>query len=123
MSRRKKTSSITLERSAARAAGLESIDPALDLGNGLSLATYRAAIADTSAKLSAYNTLLSQVDEAHNAFAAAESGLGETSDRMLAGVASKYGRNSDQYEMAGGTKRSERKRPGKAASAALTSAT
>jgi len=115
MARVKKTSSLTLERAAARAAGLESIDAALDLGNGLTLASYRAAIADTNTKLGAYNTLLSQVDEAQNAFREAERALGDTSDRMLAGVAARYGRDSGQYEMAGGTKKSDRKRPSKAA--------
>jgi len=30
---------------------------------------------------------------------------------MLAGVAAKDGRDSDQYEMAGGKRKSERKRP------------
>jgi hypothetical protein len=30
---------------------------------------------------------------------------------MLAGVSSKFGKNSDEYEKAGGTKKSERKKP------------
>lgn len=32
---------------------------------------------------------------------------------MLAGVASKYGKDSNEYEMAGGTRKSEIKRPAK----------
>jgi hypothetical protein len=109
MARVKKTSSLILERAAARAAGLESIDSALDLSNGLTLAAYRTAIADTNTKLGTYNTLLSQVDEAQNAFRLTERQLGDMSDRMLAGVAARYGRDSDPYEMAGGTRKSERR--------------
>jgi hypothetical protein len=30
---------------------------------------------------------------------------------MLAGVAAKYGKDSDEYEKAGGVRKSERKRP------------
>lgn len=110
MARSKKHNSGPLELAAARAAGMKSIDPALDLGNGLTLAAYQAKIAETDAKLSDYNTKLSQVDEASNAFQTAERELADISDRMLAGVAARYGRNSDQYEMAGGTKKSDRRR-------------
>ncbi|MGI8935279.1 MAG: hypothetical protein ACR2FS_14525 [Phormidesmis sp.] len=31
-------------------------------------------------------------------------------DRMLTGVATQFGKNSDEYEMAGGTRKSERRR-------------
>lgn len=31
-------------------------------------------------------------------------------ERVLTGVATKYGKNSNQYEMAGGKKKSERKK-------------
>ena len=110
MSRRKKTSSLVLDSAQARAAGLESIDIQLDLGSGLTLAAFKTAIGDTQAKLAAYNTLLSQVDEAANGFAVAERNLRDMRDRTLAGVAARFGRNSPQYQMAGGTRSSERKR-------------
>jgi hypothetical protein len=123
MARRKKTSSLVLDSSQARAAGLESIDPQLDLGGELTLANFRAAIVETQGKLAAYNTLLSQVDEAANGFADAERKLRDMRDRTLAGVAAKFGRNSPQYQMAGGTRSSERKRRlPKAATATATPA-
>ncbi|MDD2922102.1 MAG: hypothetical protein PHQ36_07425 [Anaerolineales bacterium] len=62
-------------------------------------------------KLSAYNTLLSQVDEVYNAVLSAEKALRDLNERMLTGVAAKYGKDSSQYEMAGGIRKSERKRP------------
>ena len=35
----------------------------------------------------------------------------DLNERALDGVASKYGKNSNEYEQAGGTRKSERKRP------------
>ena len=48
--------------------------------------------------------------------------MADTSERMLAGVAAKYGRDSTEYEMAGGTKKSERRRGGARASVAKAAA-
>ena len=110
MPRLKKTSSMVLDNAAARAAGLESINAVLDLGNTLTVVSYKTAITAAQTALNGYNTLLSQTDEASNAFQMAEAKVRDLSDRMLAGVAARYGRESDEYEMAGGTRRSERKR-------------
>ena len=109
MARQKKVST-NIEKAQQRLTALASIDPALDLGNGLTLAAYQTEV-NAQAKLNAYNTLLSQVDEAYNTYLLAEKGIRDLSERMLAGVASKYGKDSNQYEMAGGTRKSERKRP------------
>ena len=40
-----------------------------------------------------------------------EKALADLSERMLGGVASKFGKNSSEYEMAGGVRKSDRKRP------------
>ncbi len=108
---RLKSSSTVIEKAQTRLASLSSIDPALDLGSGLTLAAYRAAIQDAQAKLEAYNNLLSQADEALNTLNAAEKELRSLSERMLAGAAARFGKDSDEYEMAGGVRKSERKRP------------
>jgi protein involved in polysaccharide export with SLBB domain len=110
MSRRKRTSSRALQNASARAAGIESIDPALDLGGGLTIAAYNAAIQDTREKQTRYNTLLAESDEAANVFEAAEAGLRDLTERMLAAVSAKFGRDSNQYEQAGGKRKSDRKR-------------
>ena len=106
----KKTSKI-IESANTRAASLASIDPALDLGNGLTLGGYKGSITTAQSELDAYNQLLSDVDEALNTFQKAEATLTDLSERMLAGVGVRFGKDSDQYEMAGGTKKSERKAP------------
>jgi ATP phosphoribosyltransferase regulatory subunit HisZ len=108
---RLKSSSAVTEKAQTRLASLSSIDSALDLGSGLTLAAYRADIQDAQATLEAYNNLLSQADEAANQLHAAEADLRSLSERMLAGVAAKYGKDSNEYEMAGGVRKSEIKRP------------
>lgn len=107
----KKRASPVLEKAAKRLAGLASIDPALDLGGGLTLQAYRQQVESLQAKLEAYNTALSQVDELGNQIKAEEKKLKDLNERMLAGVAAKYGKDSDEYEKAGGIRKSERKRP------------
>jgi hypothetical protein len=106
----KKSASPAIEISQARLTALSSIDPALDLGNDLTLANYQAAMQAVQAKLTAYHTLLSQADDAANVLRDAEKELNALNVRMLLGVAAKYGKNSSQYEVAGGTRTSEIKR-------------
>lgn len=106
---RRKRSSPSVDAAEPRAAALESIDPALDLGNTLTLVAYKAAITTTNAKLSTYNTRLSELDGMLNDLQASEKNLDELSARMLAGVGVKFGKNSDEYEKAGGTRTDERK--------------
>ncbi|MGR0481431.1 MAG: hypothetical protein ACTFAL_08535 [Candidatus Electronema sp. V4] len=90
-----------------RAANLRGIDPALDFGNDLTLAAFNAEIAATQNLLDAYNAKLAKADAAGNDFKAAEKRLRAQSARMLAGVGVKHGKDSSEYEMAGGTRASE----------------
>ncbi len=110
MARRKRTSD-SVTRAETRAAALESIDSALDLGNRLTLAAYKTATINTNAKLAEYNTMLSELDALLNELEAMEVTLDDLSARMLAGVGVKYGKDSDEYEQAGGTRKSDRKPP------------
>jgi uncharacterized protein YukE len=107
----KKRSSLILTDAQKRASALASIDAALDLGGGLTLQAFNQQVASLQAKLDEYNTALSRVDELGNQVKAQEKKVQDLNERMLAGVAAKYGRDSDEYEKAGGTRKSERKRP------------
>jgi len=110
MSHKKRASSRTIQNASTRAAGLESIDPALELGGGMTLEAYKAAIENARSKQTAYNTLLAQSDEGANELDAAEAALRDLTDRMLAAVAAKFGRDSNEYEQAGGKRKSDRRR-------------
>ncbi len=112
MSRAKKTSQI-LEIANTRLAGVKSIDAQLDLGNGLSVAEYQAAIEAVRVALEAYNTVLSLVDEKQNEVVAKEKRLRDLHERMLMGVAARHGKDSIEYEKAGGTRKSERRKKAK----------
>lgn len=54
---------------------LKSIDPALDLGGGLTCGAFDAAIQAAPGRLEAYNTALSQVDAALHELPAAQPAL------------------------------------------------
>lgn len=110
MSRKKKKRSIVLDKARSRQAALLSVGAKLDFGNGLTTATFDKLLDDTQKALKTYNTLLSEIDKAYNGFQALEKSLADTSDRMLTGIATQYGKNSNEYEMAGGTRKSERRR-------------
>ena len=106
-----KRKSKVIELAQKRLAGLESISLTLNLGNGLTVPNYSAAVTSTIAKLDSYNLLLSTADAALNDVKAQEKILRELSERMLEAVGAVYGHDSNEYEKAGGVRKSERKRP------------
>lgn len=109
MPRQKKASRV-LTQAEKRSASVQSIHPNLDLGSGITALGYKRTIDTLRQKITTYNELLSLLDQAANAVKAAELDTRDYSERVLAGVATKYGKNSDEYEMAGGVRKSERKR-------------
>ena len=106
----KKKGSPAMAQAVQRISGVKSISADLDLGNGLTVADYQTAIDDVETVLNTYNTHLSLADELKNNLATKEKTLRDFSERMLTGVASKYGKDSNQYQMAGGTRKSAYKR-------------
>jgi len=90
---------------------MKSIHVNLDLGHGLTLAAYDQFIAETRAALEAYNTLLSQVEEARKTVSHMDKELSKLPTRMLSGVASRYGRDSVEYLKAGSSFTSRKSQP------------
>ncbi|NET84686.1 MAG: hypothetical protein F6J94_23040 [Moorea sp. SIO1F2] len=107
---RLKRSSRKLMNAERRLASLKSINARLDLGNGMTIQQLEASIQSVREKLENYNTMLSTIDGAYNNLLEAEEVLTDISEKMLLAVAVKYGKNSFEYEMAGGVRKSERKR-------------
>lgn len=108
---RQKRGSRSLDKAQRRLSSIRSINPKLTLDGGITAADYEKRIAELRNQLDAYNTTLSTVDDLYNKVKLTEKELSEYSERVLIGVAAKYGKNSSQYEMAGGVKKSDRKRP------------
>ena len=110
MAKAKKSPSKGMTTAAQRLAGTKSIEKNLDLGGGLTNASYEAKITAAQSALNDYNESLSISDAKLNVFNALERELGDWNERMLAGIGSRYGKDSDEYEMAGGVRKSERKK-------------
>jgi hypothetical protein len=110
MGRLRRTSKI-IDQAETRANGLKSKEKDYDLGNGLTATSYDQKIAAVRTKLNTYNQTLAVADDQLNDFLAAEQALSALSSRVLAAVKAKYGADSSEYELAGGVRTSERKRP------------
>jgi uncharacterized protein YukE len=108
MPRRKRTSQ-KLEDAQSRMAALKTIDPSLDLGNGVSVAAFSRKIEETRQTLEDYNDSLSAVDQTTNTLQDLEKSLADLSTRLLSGIATLYGRSSSQYKMVNGSRRPRRR--------------
>lgn len=105
-----KRSSATLQKAEKREAGLQSISPTLDLGNGLTLETYSDLIETLRTQIATYNSALSTLDDLSRQIKGTEQQLRNLSEQMLLGVAARYGKDSGEYGKAGGVPKSERRR-------------
>lgn len=111
MAYKKRKIPASIQEVQKRIAGMKSIDPKLDLGNGVSVDTMEAAVETVVAGIEDYNTTLSSLDGKGNTIDANIKTAVELSTRALKGGEFKYGKNSDEYEKFGGTRSSERKKP------------
>jgi len=109
MARRKRSSNV-LEKAERRASGMNSIGVALNLGDDLTLASFWEDIQNLRSMQQDYNQHLSTLDNKYNQILVAEKALSSKSERLLKAVAVLYGPDSSEYEMAGGKRRSERRR-------------
>ena len=71
----------------------------------VTIETYVSAIDAIRLALDSHNTLVSNLDESRKTVTELEKTLSSLSERMLSGVATKYGRDSIQYSKAGGSTR------------------
>ncbi|MEH2268677.1 MAG: hypothetical protein V7K68_09640, partial [Nostoc sp.] len=59
-------------------------------------------------QLDAYNTALAVIDSSKTEMDELDRNLSDLTEKMLLGVAFKYGKDSREYEMAGGVRKSDR---------------
>ncbi|ABA20972.1 conserved hypothetical protein [Trichormus variabilis ATCC 29413] len=107
---RHKRNSRTLDKAEIRLASIKSISPTLDVGEGLTVKYYTEKIENLRQSLEIYNTTLSTIDVLLTQIIENEKDLADYSEKILRGVAYKFGNNSHEYQMAGGIRKSERKR-------------
>ncbi len=106
---RKQRISLDLERAELRAAGLKAIDPALNLDERFTLNDYVQTINQLRTKIDAHISALAAISSSQTEIEALEKTL-EMTERMLIGFALKFGKDSREYEMAGGVRKSEQVR-------------
>jgi collagenase-like PrtC family protease len=113
MPRQKRTYRV-LEKAELRIAGLKAIDPTMDFGDSRNLQNVAQVIQQYRSKIDAYNTTLAVIDSYKNEMKELEKTLSDLNEKMLLGVAFKYGKDSHEYEMAGGVRKSDRIRKSRA---------
>lgn len=109
MSRRKRSSRI-LEKAEFRVAGLKAIDPKINFDDTCNLQNLTQLIEQFHNMLDDYNAAIAMIDSSKKKLDETEKTLGQVSDKMLMGVGFKYGKNSTEYELAGGVRDSDRVR-------------
>lgn len=107
MSRRKRSSRI-LEKAEFRVAGLKAIDPKINFDDTHNLQNLTQLIDNFHNMLDEYNAAIAMIDSSRKKVDEMEKTLSQVSDKMLMGVGFKYGKNSNEYELAGGVRDSER---------------
>jgi hypothetical protein len=100
----------SITKAQQRLTGLKAIDPTgnLDLGNGYSIASLSAEIANVEDKLATYNKALKTLSSLKNEVDKAEKQLDSFNSGVLTAVGQKFTKDSNEYEQAGGTRESER---------------
>ncbi|MEH1969042.1 MULTISPECIES: hypothetical protein [unclassified Nostoc] len=107
MTRRKRSSRI-LEKAEFRVAGLKAIDPKINFDDTHNLQNLTQLIDNFHNVLDDYNAAIAMIDSSRKKLDEMEKTLSQVSDKMLMGVGFKYGKNSNEYELAGGVRDSER---------------
>ncbi|AFY35754.1 hypothetical protein [Calothrix sp. PCC 7507] len=105
---RQRRKSRVLEKAEFRVAALNVIDPNLNFDDNCNLQNLTQTIQEFRTALDAYNAALTMLDSSKTKVDEMEKILSSLSDKMLTGVGFKYGRNSNEYELAGGVRESER---------------
>lgn|SRR5215831_5284174 len=111
MARRKRTSTDPLEKARQILAGLKQINPKPDFGAALTEAMFEAEVNGYSDDLAAFNGELAAIDDTSNRLDARKQKLHDFTLRIQAAVKAVYGPDSNEFELVGGLRRSDRKRP------------
>jgi hypothetical protein len=111
----KKRGSRAFNQAQRRLSGFKSIDPTLDLGDGVSVQAFTEMLTHLNQTLEAYNIVLADADTLKRSLVTAEKVIASYAEKVLLAVAVKYGKDSPEYGRVGGVRPSERKRPARPA--------
>lgn len=108
---RAKRKSAVLETARVRRTGLNSISKPIDFGANTTKTAFEAKMTAFEARLDAYNQKVAELDDEQNGIDADERELSQWNKRILSAGEASFGSDSSEYELLGGTRTSERKRP------------
>jgi hypothetical protein len=110
MSYRKRGTSVQLEKAENRLAGIKQFETQVNYGDDLTEVTLKNAITKVDTLTKENNDLLTKADGVVANLKLAEKALSKLSSRFLKSVESRYGKDSVEYEKAGGTRPSDFKK-------------
>lgn len=110
MARRRKQATKEMRELKQKIAGMKSVDPQFDAGNGVTLGAAEALDAELEAALSDFNESVATTDEKDNFFGGKNKLARDFNRKVIPATGLKYGRDSSAYEQVGGVRDSERKR-------------
>ena len=117
MARQKRLSRVVV-KAGLREEGIKSINPDFEVSVDLTLVKYAAVIETAKEKQSELNVALGNVDTLANEMDDLVIILKEYNTRFLGAVGSLYGKNSSEYEKAGGKRKADYKHKKKATATA-----
>jgi len=94
-----------------RLSKVKSVEADFTANAEVSVAKLEENINESEAILSEYNQMLAAADAKGNDYDASVRKGMDLSERLLEAIGLKYGKDSNEYEMAGGKRKSERKKP------------
>lgn len=110
MARRRKKATEEMRELRQKIAGMKSIDPNFDAGNGVSVEAAEALINEAEAALEDFNQSVATTDEKDNFFGGKNKQVRAFNKKVLPATGLKYGTDSSEYEQVGGVRDSERKK-------------
>lgn len=102
-----------LQAGKIRLAKVKSVEADFKANDEVSVAKLETEVSEAQSILDDYNQTLASLDGKNNQYNLQIKKIKDLSERLLESVGVKYGKDSDEYEMAGGTRKSERKKPKK----------
>jgi hypothetical protein len=106
----KRRASTVVEQTNQRLIGINQISPAPTFPAGLSVAATEQKKQVIEALLTQYNGLLAQADQVLDKIVDGEKELRTLNTKLLTAIGLIYGKDSPEYEAAGGTRTSETKK-------------
>ena len=118
---RLRRNSPVLKTARQRLDGLKAILPAPDMGKALTIEGFVAEIEAYRARQDSYNLKLATLDDDTNQLDDHEQRLHDLNQRIQAAIKGQYGSDSSEFELLGGVRRSDRKKPARTTKAPAVS--